>query len=229
VTGLDLRSSPLADAGDRVLSRLGRCAILIGAGLWLVGQANHLDGDGWVHRISDYVLLCCFSMACHRGALLRTRLLPRWVAWFSLTGGVLWLARMLVAVVSPLAPVIANAAPLVIGVTLLLQPFVSAPGGKTSVQGAQRGYERLTPERGLLPRAGVIPWRPPFVVTRRLSRAILSPHQGRLAAPGRTLTGQILTLGGTVSGLGSPGPRDLSFARLPELSPHINLFLFGIV
>lgn len=137
--GLAVLQPLLSDAGDRVLSRLGTCAILIGAGLWLVAEANGLDGGAWVHLSRDYVILSCFAMACYGGALLRTRLLPLWLAWFSLAWGVVWLIRAYFAVVPPLPlpPLTANVVPLLIGVTLLLQRSVSAPGRKTAVQGAQ--------------------------------------------------------------------------------------------
>jgi hypothetical protein len=135
--GLAVLQPLLSDAGDRVLARLGMCAILIGAGLWLVSEANELDGGGWVQLERDYLLLSCFSMACYGGALLRTRLLPRWVAWISLAWGVVWLVRALFAIVPPvpLPPLIANVVPLLIGITLLLQHSVSVPGSKTAVQG----------------------------------------------------------------------------------------------
>lgn len=146
--GLAVLQPLLAEAGDRILSRLGMCAILVGAGLWLVSEANGLDGDGWVHLEREYLLLSCFSMACYGGALLRTRLLPRWVAWLSLAWGVVWLVRALFAVVPPLPlpPLIAHVVPLVLGLTLLLQRAVSVvpvPGSTTAEEGTQGA--RLSP------------------------------------------------------------------------------------
>jgi hypothetical protein len=119
--GLALLESQLRDAGERVLSRAGLVAFLFAAGLWLVAEAISMDGGSWVYPLErDYVLLSCFSMACYGGALLRTRLLSRWIGWFGVAWGVIWLGVALLTFIPPLTP---NLVPLVVGIALLVTPL----------------------------------------------------------------------------------------------------------
>jgi hypothetical protein len=119
--GLVLLEACLREAGDHVLSRLGMVSFLLAAGLWLVAEALSLGGRGWVYPLErDYLLLSCFSMACYGGALLRTRLLSRPVAWLCLVWGIMCLG---VGFLSFLPPLIANPVSLPIGILLLLRRY----------------------------------------------------------------------------------------------------------
>jgi hypothetical protein len=67
------------DSGDRLLARLGTIAYLVGVVPWIVGDSIDLAGGAPVFLERDYVVLACLAIAAFGAAILRTRVLPRWV------------------------------------------------------------------------------------------------------------------------------------------------------
>jgi hypothetical protein len=117
--GLTAFELVLADAGDRLLARLGTVAFLVGVVLWVVGDAIELT-TGWI--ISglerDYVVLACLAIAAFGGAILRTRILPRWVGGIAVVWAIVWTVLYLARIgEAPLGPNLITA---LFGVELLV-------------------------------------------------------------------------------------------------------------
>jgi peptidoglycan/LPS O-acetylase OafA/YrhL len=89
--GLTAFQVVLTESGDRLLARLGTIAYLVGVVLWIVDDALDLAGGRFISELErDYVVLACLAIAAFGGAILRTRILPRWSAgwqWSGLSSG----------------------------------------------------------------------------------------------------------------------------------------------
>ena len=89
--GLTAFQVVLTESGDRLLARLGAVAYLLGVALWIVDDALDLAGAGFIFELErDYVLLACLAIASFGGAILTTRILPRWVGGLSVAWAVAW-------------------------------------------------------------------------------------------------------------------------------------------
>ena len=118
--GLTAFQVVLADAGDRLLARLGTVAYLVGVVLWVVGDAIEL-ATGWIiiGLERDYVVLACLAIAAFGGAILRTRILPRWVGAIAVVWAIVWTVVYLARIgEAPLGP---NLIPALFGVELLVR------------------------------------------------------------------------------------------------------------
>ena len=80
----------LTDSGDRLLARFGTIAYLVGVVLWIVGDSIDLAGGTPVFLERDYVVLACLAIAAFGAAILRTRVLPRWVGGLAVVWAVVW-------------------------------------------------------------------------------------------------------------------------------------------
>ena len=89
--GLTAFQVVLTDAGDRLLARLGTVAYLVGVVLWIVADAIELAGGRFIFELErDYVVLACLAIAAFGGAILRTRILPRWVGGIAVVWAIVW-------------------------------------------------------------------------------------------------------------------------------------------
>jgi hypothetical protein len=109
----------LADAGDRLLARLGMVAYLVGVVLWIVGDAIELAGGRFIFELErNYVVLACLAIAAFGGAILRTRILPRWVGGVAVVWAIVWTVLYLARIgEAPLGP---NLIPALFGLELLV-------------------------------------------------------------------------------------------------------------
>jgi hypothetical protein len=86
----------LTESGDGLLARLGTTAYLVGVVLWIVDDALELAGGGFIFELErDYVVLACLAIAAFGGAVLRTRVLPRWVGGAAVVWAVVWVVLYL--------------------------------------------------------------------------------------------------------------------------------------
>ena len=109
------QASVLSGSGDRLLARLGTIAYLVGVVLWIVDDALDLAGGQFIFELErDYVVLACLAIAAFGGAILRTRILPRWVGGMAVVWAVLYLDRIGKA---PLGP---NLIPAIFGLELFI-------------------------------------------------------------------------------------------------------------
>jgi len=117
--GLTAFQVVLTDSGDRLLARLGTIAYLVGVVLWIVGDAIDLAGGRFIFELErDYVVLACLAIAAFGTAILRTRILPRWVGGIAVVWAVGWTVLYLNRIAeAPLGP---NLIPALFGLVLLL-------------------------------------------------------------------------------------------------------------
>ena len=169
--GLAILTKVLRDAGDRTFSSLGLIAALFGAVLMVIflsvslglgllaGQETARTGmvTGYYALVSAatqpllviYTLLTFAAVFAYAGALLNTRVLPRWVGWVTI---VYTLLNLLTTVSSGgvAAPLVHYVMPMVIGTLLLRRLQVASeqddrpehaspvPSGHTSRQNRDR-------------------------------------------------------------------------------------------
>ena len=117
--GLTAFQVVLTDSGDRLLARLGTVAYLVGVVLWIVDDAIDLAGGRFIFELErDYVVLACLAIAAFGGAILRTRILPRWVGGIAVVWAIVWTILYLARIGdAPLAP---NLIPALFGLELLV-------------------------------------------------------------------------------------------------------------
>jgi len=149
--GLAMLSSLLRDAGDRVLSRLGLIGFLFGAVFWATNVTFRMSVMVWVAQATAagaampdfwpplnawsttfvivYLNLAYLSLAAYGGALLLTRLLPRWIGWATIVWSSAWLVGDLVAQLR--IPAVLHIMPFVIGVLLMLPRHQSPVAGRS--------------------------------------------------------------------------------------------------
>jgi hypothetical protein len=130
-------------AGDHIFSYLGLILFVVGATLWLIQRAVPLSIDPWAAQqmartgvMADYYvplalwtqalfiiysILAYWALSAYGGAVLSTRLLPRWMGWlaivYSLAG--LWLTVLPAGAVP--GPWLQYVLPIVMGILLLLR------------------------------------------------------------------------------------------------------------
>ena len=139
--GLAMLAMLLRGAGDRTFSWLGMLAFLLGAVLVVMFMAFSLSVTVWAAQeaaegsavpdlyrpvalwgnmlLKIYTVLAFLGMLAYGAAILRTRLLPRWVGWTAIIWSIVWLARFLLTYDAP--PLLHHVMPLVIGIMLLLR------------------------------------------------------------------------------------------------------------
>jgi hypothetical protein len=124
--GLTAFQVVLTDSGDRLLARLGTIAYLVGVVLWIVDDALDLAGGQFISELErDYVVLACLAIAAFGGAILRTRILPRWVGGVAVVWAVVWTVLYLDRIgEAPLGP---NLIPGLFGLELLVHRSYAAP------------------------------------------------------------------------------------------------------
>jgi hypothetical protein len=117
--GLATFQEVITDAGDRLLARWGTIAYLVGVVLWLVGDAIDFAGGRFIFELErDYVVLACLAIAAFGAAILRTRILPRWVGGVAIVWAAVWTVLYLSRIAeAPLGP---NLIPALFGVELLV-------------------------------------------------------------------------------------------------------------
>ena len=116
--GLTAFQVVLTDSGDRLLARLGTMAYLVGVVLWIVGDSIDLAGGTPVFLERNYVVLACLAIAAFGAAILRTRVLPRWVGGLAVVWAVVWTVLYLTRIAeAPLGP---NLIPALFGLELLV-------------------------------------------------------------------------------------------------------------
>lgn len=123
VLGLVLLADLLRNAGDTVVARLGLVTYLLGAGVVMVAETTFLNTRQFVYpQIVLYVVLAFLAQTAFGVSLLRTGLVAAWVGWATILWNLGWL--MLLPFVSPrdlYYPVLHHAAPLLIGIGLLMR------------------------------------------------------------------------------------------------------------
>jgi hypothetical protein len=122
VLGFVVLADLLQNAGDVVIARLALALYVIGTAVLLAVEGAFLHDRQWVTaQVVLYVALAFLAQAAFGAALLRTGLVPAWVAWLTVLWNLGWLA--LFAIVRPddiYYPVLHHVAPVVIGVALLM-------------------------------------------------------------------------------------------------------------
>jgi hypothetical protein len=117
----------LADTLDRVAASvaapLGMMTYLIGAVVVVVAETSYLGRHDWVYpQIVLYVVLAFLAQAAFGVALLHSDLVARWVGWATILWNLSWLVAL--CILSPrnvYYPALHHAAPLLIGIALLVQ------------------------------------------------------------------------------------------------------------
>lgn len=129
--GLTTLITMLREAGDYALARLGLISFLFGSMLGVIYLALKVGAEGsavpslpsqWAYAlVLIYNTLAFLSIAVYGGALLRTRLLPKWVEWVS----VAWSAALLIVSLIALEyyPAFPHEMILVVGILLLLRRY----------------------------------------------------------------------------------------------------------
>jgi hypothetical protein len=118
--GLTAFQVVLTASGDRLLARLGTIAYLVGVVLFIVDDAIDLAGKGFIFELErDYVVLACLAIAAFGAAILRTRILPRWLGGVAVVWAVVWTVLYLSRISeAPLGP---NLIPALFGLVLLVR------------------------------------------------------------------------------------------------------------
>jgi hypothetical protein len=130
-------------AGDRAFSELGLMALVFGAVLWVIHLAFRLSIDFWAAQETArtgvmpdvyvplnewigalfilYTILTFLAAIAYAGALVSTRLLPRWVGWATIVYSLAGLG--LLAVTGDVPPAVHYLLPIVMGILLLLRRY----------------------------------------------------------------------------------------------------------
>jgi hypothetical protein len=121
--GLVMLETLLRSAGDGVVARLGTITYLVGATLIMVAETAFLSLHEWIYpQVVTYVVLAFLAQAAFGVALLLTGFLPAWVGWATIVWNLGWLVLLpIVSSQDIYFPVLHYAAPLLIGVALLLK------------------------------------------------------------------------------------------------------------
>lgn len=123
VLGLALLATLLRSAGDSGLAQIALVTYFFGAVLVAAAETVYLDkGETNAVQVATYVVLAFAAQALFGAALLRTGLVASWVGWATILWNLGWLLVMVV--VHPrdtYYPALHHAAPLLIGIVLLIQ------------------------------------------------------------------------------------------------------------
>jgi hypothetical protein len=137
--GLVLLTMLLREAGDRIFSPLGLILFVLAATLWLIQRAVSLSIDPWAAQqmartgvMPDsyvplllwtealfviYTILAFSALAAYGGAMLSTRLLPKFMGWLAIVYGLAGLG--LLGFSGDVPPFLYYLLPIVIGILLL--------------------------------------------------------------------------------------------------------------
>ena len=120
VLGFVLLADLLHKAGDGLIAQPALILYAIGTAMLLAAEGAFLNDRRWIGpQVVLYVVLAYLAQAGFGVALLRTGLVPAWVAWATIAWNLGWLATF--AVVRPddiYYPVLHHVAPLLIGAAL---------------------------------------------------------------------------------------------------------------
>jgi hypothetical protein len=141
--GLALLTMLFRQAGDRIFSHLGLILFVVGATLWVIQRAVPLSIDPWAAQelartgvMPDYYvpltlwtqalfviysLLAYCALIAYGGAILSTRLLPRWMGWLAIVYGLLGLGLTGFTAGALPGPWFQYVLPMVMGILLLLR------------------------------------------------------------------------------------------------------------
>lgn len=123
VLGLVLLEDMLRASGESIISRLALVTYLIGAAVIVAAEMAYLHNREWVYpQIVLHVVLAFLAQAAFGAALLQTGLVASWVGWATIIWNLAWLGVL--AIVSPrnmYFPALHHAAPLIIGIALLMK------------------------------------------------------------------------------------------------------------
>ena len=121
--GLVLLEGLLRASGDTVIARIGMVTYALAAAIVVVAETLIVSRQSPAYaQIVVYVVLAFLAQAAFGVALLRTDLAPGWVGWATIIWNLGWL--VILPIVSPrdiYYPVLHHAAPLLIGIVLLLK------------------------------------------------------------------------------------------------------------
>jgi len=145
----------LRGAGDQAFSYLGPIALVFGAVLWVIHLAFRLSIDFWAAQVTAstgvlpvfyvpltqwtdvlfvvYTILTFLAAAAYGGALLSTRLLPRWLGWVTIAYSLFFLG--LTAAFGNAPPLLHHLLPIVMGILLLLRRY-QVPAGSQRAEGS---------------------------------------------------------------------------------------------
>jgi hypothetical protein len=123
VLGLLLLESVLRSAGDAVIARMALATYVLGAAIILVAEASLVSRQDWAYsQVVVYVVLAFLAQAAFGASLLLTGFLPAWVGWATIAWNLGWLVILpIVSSRDMYYPVLHYAAPLLIGIALLLK------------------------------------------------------------------------------------------------------------
>lgn len=121
--GLALLEPILRTAGDPVFARVGVITTVVAVAVVVIAETSFISsGEQAYSQIVIYVVLAFLAQAAIGVGLLQTDLLPGWIGWAT----IIWSLACLIIlpIVSPrdiYYPVLHHAAPLLIGIALLLK------------------------------------------------------------------------------------------------------------
>jgi hypothetical protein len=141
--GLALLTTLLRQAGDHIFSYLGLILFVLGVSLWLIQRAVPLSIDLWAAQqmartgvMPDYYvpltlwtqalfiiysILAYCALAAYGGAILSTRLLPRWMGWLAIVYSLAGLGLTVMTAGAAPGPWFQYVLPIVMGTLLLLR------------------------------------------------------------------------------------------------------------
>jgi hypothetical protein len=115
--------SLLHNAGDVVIGRLALSLTLVATAVLVTAEGSYLGSHDWNYpQIVIYIVLAFLAQAAFGVALLRTGIVPAWAGWVTIAWNLSWPVILLLASPKDIYyPALHHAAPLLIGIMLLLQ------------------------------------------------------------------------------------------------------------
>jgi hypothetical protein len=120
--GFVVLESLLRSAGDAVIGRLALSVTVVATAVLLAAEGAYLGSRSWEYpQIIIYVVLAFLAQAAFGFALLRTGIVPGWAGWVTAAWNLGWLVILPFASPKDIYfPALHHAAPLLIGIVLLL-------------------------------------------------------------------------------------------------------------
>jgi hypothetical protein len=123
VLGLVLLDDVLSQIEHSVFALIGMVLYLFGAVVVVVAEGSYLSNHEWVYpQVVIYVVLAFLAQAAFGVALIQTELVADWIGWATILWNLGWLLGLVL--LSPREvyyPALHHAAPLVIGIAILLK------------------------------------------------------------------------------------------------------------
>jgi len=121
--GLGLLEGMLRDAGDSIFAKMGLTITVIAVAVLVGAEASIMSNREQPYaQIVIYVVLAFLAQAAFGVALLRTDVVAGWVGWATLIWNLAWLIVLpIVSSRDIYYPVLHHAAPLLIGIALLVK------------------------------------------------------------------------------------------------------------